>query len=75
MSVRRHFPPPWDIDDNGACFMEAEAHRDAGDPVYDRLEAEASTRPSANSRKRLRIGTSTSYACAVGLGATHPIKQ
>jgi hypothetical protein len=28
-----------------------------------------------NPRKCLRIGTSTSYACAVGLGATHPVKQ
>jgi hypothetical protein len=43
--MTRHFPPPWDIEDNGACFIVRD-HRQALAYVY--YEEEAGRRSAAN---------------------------
>ncbi len=47
MSIeRRHFPPPWDIEDNGACFIVRDHNGQA--LAYTYYEQEAGRRTAAN---------------------------
>jgi hypothetical protein len=42
----RQFPPPWDIEDNGACFIVRDANGQALSYVY--YETESGRRTAAN---------------------------
>ena len=42
----RHFSPPWDIEDNGACFIVRDNYGQALAYVY--FESEAGRRTAAN---------------------------
>ena len=43
--MTRHFPPPWDIEDNGACFIIRDRNRQALAYVY--YEGERGRRSAA----------------------------
>jgi hypothetical protein len=43
--MNRHFPPPWDIEDNGACFIVRDRNGQALAYVY--YEEEAGRRSAA----------------------------
>jgi hypothetical protein len=43
--MTRHFPPPWDIEDNGACFIVRDRNGQALAYVY--YEEEAGRRSAA----------------------------
>ena len=43
--MTRHFPPPWDIEDNGACFIVRDRNRQALAYVY--YEGERGRRSAA----------------------------
>jgi hypothetical protein len=45
LAMTRHFPPPWDIEDNGACFIVRDRNRQALAYVY--YEGERGRRSAA----------------------------
>jgi hypothetical protein len=46
MAVHRRFPPPWEIEDNGACFIVRDNNGQALSYVY--YETEPGRRTAAN---------------------------
>jgi hypothetical protein len=58
MAERRRFRPPWEIEDNGACFIVRDRSGQALAHLY--YEEESGRRAAANFSRAMRHGASPS---------------
>ena len=67
----RRFPPPWEIEDNGACFIFRDANGQALSHVMRRSPAGVPLRDYSRARKR-GASPSTSPSCRSCCGVGDP---
>ena len=65
----RRFPPPWDLEDNGACFIVRDHAGQALAYVY--FENEPGRRAAPTGRSRLFDAGALGAQCPISASASH----